>query len=84
MGPTLGFCNRLLRFDGFRHFDVRLATHITGRGRDASYLAPPAQIRTCNFPAYGSYLGCVTLKRCRGQGWVIRGRGNHSSAIFTI
>ena len=30
------------------------------RGRDASYLAPPAQIRTCGFPAYGSHLGCVT------------------------
>src|SRR5207247_5282618 len=28
-----------------------------GRGRDASYLAPPARIRTCSFPAYGSYLG---------------------------
>src|SRR5712672_286846 len=27
-----------------------------GRGRDASYLAPPAQIRTCIFLAYGSYL----------------------------
>ena len=26
-------------------------------GRDASYLAPPAQIRTCGFPAYGSHLG---------------------------
>jgi hypothetical protein len=24
----------------------------TGRGRDASYLAPPAQNRTCGFPAY--------------------------------
>jgi hypothetical protein len=46
------------------------------RGRDASYLAPPAQIRTCGFPAYGSHLGyrrqfdavdeptsCVTLTR---------------------
>jgi hypothetical protein len=46
------------------------------RGRDASYLAPPAQIRTCGFPAYGSHLGyrrqfvavceptpCVTLIR---------------------
>src|SRR5216684_2796392 len=31
-------------------------------GRDASYLAPPAQIRTCSFPAYGSYLGCETAK----------------------
>jgi hypothetical protein len=27
------------------------------RGRDASYLAPPAQIRTCGFSAYGSHLG---------------------------
>src|SRR5713226_7023574 len=27
------------------------------RGRDASYLAPPAQIRMCSFPAYGSHLG---------------------------
>ncbi len=26
-----------------------------GRGRDASYLAPPAQSRTCGFPAYGLY-----------------------------
>jgi hypothetical protein len=27
------------------------------RGRDASCLAPPAQFRTCSFPAYGSHLG---------------------------
>src|SRR6516164_3474350 len=27
------------------------------RTRDASCLAPPARIRTCSFPAYGSYLG---------------------------
>ena len=26
------------------------------RGRDASFLAPPAQIRTCRITAYGSYL----------------------------
>src|SRR3984957_9030862 len=32
------------------------AKHIV-RGRDASYLAPPPQIRTCGFPAYGSHLG---------------------------
>jgi hypothetical protein len=35
------------------------ATHmgrIHGRGRDAHYCAPPAQIRTCGFPAYGSCL----------------------------
>src|SRR6516225_5145808 len=29
-------------------------------GRDAHYWAPPAQIRTCSFPAYGSHLGCLT------------------------
>jgi hypothetical protein len=38
------------------------------RGRDASYLAPPAQSRTSGFPAYGSHLGCVTAKRSLGQG----------------
>src|SRR6516162_7727462 len=27
------------------------------RTRDARYWAPPARIRTCSFPAYGSYLG---------------------------
>jgi putative transposase len=27
-----------------------------GRGRDVSYLTPPAQIRTCGIPAYGSCL----------------------------
>ena len=29
-------------------------------GRDARYWAPPAQNRTCSFPAYGSHLGCLT------------------------
>src|SRR5262249_37392299 len=29
-------------------------------GRDAHYWAPPAQNRTCSFPAYGSHLGCWT------------------------
>src|ERR1019366_7637080 len=33
------------------------------RGRDASYLAPPAQIRTSPIRAYGSHLGCVTALR---------------------
>src|SRR5271157_2097008 len=33
------------------------------RGRDASYLAPPAQIRTCSFPAYGSHLGYPRRRR---------------------
>jgi hypothetical protein len=36
---------------------LMLCSKKTCRGRDASCLAPPAQIRTCGFPAYGSYLG---------------------------
>ena len=55
-----------------------------GRGRDASYLAPPAQIRTCSFPAYGSYLACITAKRSLGQGWRMVGFGRKSSANFVI
>ncbi len=34
------------------------------RGRDARYRPPPAQIRTGPIRAYGSYLGCLTAKRC--------------------
>jgi len=30
---------------------------VNGRGRDAGSPAPPAQIRTCGIPGYGSYLG---------------------------
>src|SRR3974377_1465454 len=37
--------------------DICSAANLELRGRDASYLAPPAQIRTCGFPAYGSHLG---------------------------
>ena len=33
-----------------------LLSRIVGRGRNASYSAPPAQIRTCNISAYGSSL----------------------------
>jgi hypothetical protein len=36
--------------------------------RDASYLAPPAQIRTGPIRAYGSHLGCLTAKRLSGHG----------------
>ena len=35
------------------------------RGRDASCLAPPAQIRTCGCPAYGSHLLAQRLSSCR-------------------
>ena len=38
------------------------------RGRDASYLAPPAQIRTGPIRAYGSHLGCLTAKQLAGHG----------------
>ena len=38
------------------------------RGRDASYLAPPAQIRTGPIRAYGSHLGCLTAKQLSGHG----------------
>ena len=35
-----------------------LGSHLcVGRGRDASRPAPPAQIPTCELPAWGSYLG---------------------------
>jgi hypothetical protein len=37
------------------------------RGRSAHCWPPPAQIRTCGFPAYGSYLGCLTAKRTFGE-----------------
>jgi len=38
------------------------------RGRDGCYQPPPAQIRTSGTPASGSYLECLTAKRCCGQG----------------
>jgi hypothetical protein len=44
-----------IQFDGRSHGSVRhrciAASERTRRGRDASRLAPPAQIRTCGFPA---------------------------------
>ena len=32
------------------------------RGRDTYSYAPPAQNRTCGFPASGSHLGCLTTR----------------------
>ena len=54
-----------------------------GRGRDASYLAPPAQIRTCSFPAYGSDLGSKRqmLAAC-APAPVTRLPGSESGACF--
>jgi hypothetical protein len=37
------------------------------RGRDASYLAPPAQNRTGPIRAYGFHLGYLTANRTSGQ-----------------
>jgi nitrite reductase/ring-hydroxylating ferredoxin subunit len=38
------------------------------RGRDGCCQPPPAQIRTCPIPAYGSYLEFLTAKRLRLHG----------------
>jgi hypothetical protein len=73
------------RSDSTRCANCRLmqCSKSAGRGRDASYLAPPAQSRTCGFPAYGSHLGskrqavavCVPAP-------VTREPGAESSACF--
>jgi hypothetical protein len=44
-------------FGAHCQFQTHAVQQRTCRGRDASCLAPPAQIRTCSFPAYGSHLG---------------------------
>src|SRR4029077_4356766 len=56
-------------------------------GRDAHYWAPPAQIRTSPIRASGSYLGCLTAKRClrlavRGSAPGSRAPGSESGACF--
>jgi hypothetical protein len=48
-------------------------------GRDVSYLAPPAQIRTCSFPAYGSHSGIDG--RCRNG---FRAFPDRESSKFTF
>ena len=49
-------------------------------GRNAGCPAPPAQIRTSGFPAYGSYLRCLASNRVSGYGCTIRGLGIHRLA----
>jgi len=44
---------------------IRLAAF---RGRDAHFLAPPAEIRASPIRALGCYLGCLTANRTFGQG----------------
>jgi hypothetical protein len=52
------------------------------RDRDAHCWAPPAQIRAAAIYALGAHLGCVTLKRCAGQGRWMRARGSQSATSF--
>src|SRR5271166_3068466 len=68
----------------WRAIRYRIKSQHCGRhtGRDAHYWAPPAQIRTCGLPAYGSYLGCLTAKRTFGQGCRIRGLGLKAPLIL--
>src|SRR3954464_10335411 len=44
-------------------------------GRDVRFRAPPGQFRASPIRALGSYLGCLTAKRTRGQGCRTRGGG---------
>src|SRR3954471_15625254 len=53
-------------------------------GREPSYPGPPAQNRTCGFPAYGSHLGCLTANRSDGHGCRILGLGSQALAISRI
>ena len=46
--------------------------------------APPGQIRACAANALGSHLGCLTRKRCCGQGWLILAGGSQRAAIRPI
>src|SRR5262249_41441346 len=53
-------------------------------GRDVRFIArPPAQIRTCGFPAYGSCLGCVTAQvAVYAPAPMTREPGSESSTCF--
>src|SRR6476646_8086410 len=54
----------------------------TYKGR-AFHGTPPAQIRTCGFPAYGSCLGCVTAQvAVYAPAHVTREPGSESSTCF--
>ena len=53
----------------------------SGRGRDAGFPTPPAQIRTCRVTAYGSYLGCWRKSALQDKG-VISGHGESIAQQF--
>ena len=65
-GPNLHFLHHPMFVLG--SFPTVWPDHGDFRGRDASYLPPPAQIRTGPIRAYGSHLGCLTAKRLSGHG----------------
>ena len=59
--PTIGLFERNANnFKGTRNTKAQKSWSPRDCGRDAHYWAPPAQNRTCGFPAYGSHLGCLT------------------------
>jgi hypothetical protein len=48
--------------DGTGTSETLLTMGISDRGRDTYCYAPPAQNRTCGFPASGFHLGYLTIK----------------------
>jgi len=44
----------MIREPNSKYFDFSETFHGISRGRNARYRAPPAQTRTCGFPASGS------------------------------
>jgi hypothetical protein len=56
----------------------------TDRGRNASFPAPPAQIRASPIQALGSHLGYLPKKRSLGQGCKMRTFGNRLEANLAI
>jgi hypothetical protein len=63
--PIRWFMGLAVKADDFRNGSKAPFRQSAGcfRGRDASYLAPPAQIRASPIRAHGSHLGYVTARR---------------------
>src|SRR5437016_2565434 len=75
--PALGFLRRETEQTFFSHRTFKNLA--LSRGRDVGYPTPPAQIRTCRIPAYGSYLRYLASKRTLGCGCRIFALGIHRS-----
>jgi len=63
MSPFMARCDRYCSASECRLSEELRTWAAHARNVDASYLAPPAQIRTSPIRAYGSHLGCVTARR---------------------